>query len=374
MAINQLTTSNTFSQWLTATQSLIETANTLTDGKGATFTANTKLEVAGTGSLLNVRTSGAINQLYSNSATIANIVSSNIVTSTVNVSNTIVFSDNTTINSNSFIIRTFALANSAAEYANAAFIAANTGSAVISAGLYANNAFSTANDAFIQANTPSHVANSASEYANGAFKVANTTTTVGLYANSAFEVANAGLLKANSGFTIANSALVRASNSLDANNGGTVTGTITISTGASGTSLSASANIVAPLFVGTATSARYADLAEKYLTDVEYPVGTLMAIGGTKEVTAAIVSQRPIGVISASPAYMMNSDLEGGTYVALKGRVPIRVVGFVSKGFPLVVSAIAGVAQQGTWNDDYFAIALEASNDYNERLIEGVIL
>jgi hypothetical protein len=67
MAINQLTTANTFQHWLTATQSLISTANTLTDGNGATFVANTKLDVSGTGSTLNVRTSSAINQLYVNS-------------------------------------------------------------------------------------------------------------------------------------------------------------------------------------------------------------------------------------------------------------------------------------------------------------------
>jgi len=66
MAINQLTTSNTFSHWLAATSSLIFTANTLTDGNGATFVANTILEISGTGSSLNVRTSAGINQLYVN--------------------------------------------------------------------------------------------------------------------------------------------------------------------------------------------------------------------------------------------------------------------------------------------------------------------
>ena len=68
MAINQLTTANTFEQWLSATQNLIATANTLTDGNGATFVANTKLDVSGTGSTLNVRTSGSINVLYSNTS------------------------------------------------------------------------------------------------------------------------------------------------------------------------------------------------------------------------------------------------------------------------------------------------------------------
>jgi len=70
MAINQLTTANTFQHWLTATQSLISTANTLTDGNGATFIANTKLDVSGTGSTLNVRTSSAINQLYVNTGSL----------------------------------------------------------------------------------------------------------------------------------------------------------------------------------------------------------------------------------------------------------------------------------------------------------------
>lgn len=77
MAITQLTTSNTFQQWLIATQDLIATANTLTDGNGATFTANTILEVAGTGSRLNVRTSGSINTLYANTA---NITTGNVDT------------------------------------------------------------------------------------------------------------------------------------------------------------------------------------------------------------------------------------------------------------------------------------------------------
>lgn len=70
MAINQLTTANTFQHWLTATQALISTANTLTDGNGATFVANTKLDVSGTGSTLNVRTSSAINQLYVNTGSL----------------------------------------------------------------------------------------------------------------------------------------------------------------------------------------------------------------------------------------------------------------------------------------------------------------
>jgi hypothetical protein len=72
MPIKQLTPSNTFQQWLVTTQDLIATANTLTDGNGATFIANTKLDVSGTGSTLNVRNSGSINVLYSNTSFLSN--------------------------------------------------------------------------------------------------------------------------------------------------------------------------------------------------------------------------------------------------------------------------------------------------------------
>ena len=47
MAINQLTTANTFQQWLVATQSLIGIANDITDGIGGTFYANTNMVVGG---------------------------------------------------------------------------------------------------------------------------------------------------------------------------------------------------------------------------------------------------------------------------------------------------------------------------------------
>ena len=48
------------------------------------------------------------------------------------------------------------------------------------------------------------------------------------------------------------------------------------------------------------TSAQYADLAEKYRVDVKYPAGTVVAIGGKKEVTQTTVFNDPkqIGVIS----------------------------------------------------------------------------
>jgi len=133
-------------------------------------------------------------------------------------------------------------------------------------------------------------------------------------------------------------------------------------------------NLSAVLFQGTATAARYADLAEKYLPDADYETGTVVVIGGEKEITASSWGQRAIGVISSNPAYMMNSELEGGVYVALKGRVPVKVTGAVQKGQRLIAAndgcAMAAVPHA----NDVFAIALESSDDIGIKLIEAVVL
>jgi len=125
---------------------------------------------------------------------------------------------------------------------------------------------------------------------------------------------------------------------------------------------------------GTSTSAFYADLAEKYLADTEYEVGTVMSVGGDKEVTASKFGDRAIGVVSANPAYIMNDDLVGGTKVALKGRVPVKVIGAIEKGQRLV-AANHGTAMVAVPNaNDVFAIALESNNSVESKLIECVIL
>ena len=85
MAITQLTTANTFQQWLIATQALITTANTLTDGNGASFIANTKLDVSGSQSQLNVRTNAGINQLYANNISVSGNVATINTTSSLYV-------------------------------------------------------------------------------------------------------------------------------------------------------------------------------------------------------------------------------------------------------------------------------------------------
>jgi len=82
-----------------------------------------------------------------------------------------------------------------------------------------------------------------------------------------------------------------------------------------------------------ATSAQYADLAEKYETDSHYEVGTVMVFGGEKEVTQSTISNdtRVAGVISEDPAYLMNDKSEGQA-IALVGKVKCKVHGVVAKG------------------------------------------
>ena len=97
-----------------------------------------------------------------------------------------------------------------------------------------------------------------------------------------------------------------------------------------------------------ATSAQYADLAEKYVADAEYTPGTVVVFGGTKEVTVGTkdADSAVAGVISTNPSYIMNAGLESEfvAVVALTGRVPTCVTGEVKKG-DLMVSTSNGHAR-----------------------------
>ena len=135
-----------------------------------------------------------------------------------------------------------------------------------------------------------------------------------------------------------------------------------------------SGDLTANIFHGVATSARYADLAEKYLTDLEYEVGTVIMVGGDKEVTASKYGSRAIGVISENPAYMMNSELEGGQYIALKGRVSVKVDGPVNKNDELIAGNDGYAIANHENSYKVFAIALETNTDEGIKIIEAVIL
>jgi hypothetical protein len=71
---------------------------------------------------------------------------------------------------------------------------------------------------------------------------------------------------------------------------------------------------------------------------------------------------------------MMNKDLEGGTYVALKGRVPVKVIGHVSKGDNLIAGDNGAAIKADSDSLNVFAVALESSYETDERLIEAIVL
>jgi len=133
----------------------------------------------------------------------------------------------------------------------------------------------------------------------------------------------------------------------------------------------------ATTFSGVATTAQYADLAEKYMPDREYEPGTVLVFGGDAEVTIAnsYMDTRIAGVVSTNPAYMMNSDQEGGVYVALQGRVPCKVTGKIRKGDMLVAAGGLGVA---TASDNpkmgsVIGKALENYDSHDIGIIEVVV-
>ena len=107
--------------------------------------------------------------------------------------------------------------------------------------------------------------------------------------------------------------------------------------------------VVSGTLQATSSSANYADLAEMYEADTDYPSGTVVVFGGDKEITQSTESHdtRVAGVISEKPAYLMNAGWPMGTYhpVALTGRVPCRVQGPVAKGQVVVTGTEPGTAQ-----------------------------
>lgn len=131
---------------------------------------------------------------------------------------------------------------------------------------------------------------------------------------------------------------------------------------------------------GVATSAQYADLAERYEADAEYDEGTVMMFGGEKEVTAAegYGAGKMAGVVSMKPAYLMNEGAgSDATHpaIALQGRVPVKAMGKVEKGDIMVASDHKGMAV--AWKEDadprctaYIGIAIKDKIEEGEGMVE----
>jgi len=138
--------------------------------------------------------------------------------------------------------------------------------------------------------------------------------------------------------------------------------------------------VYATNFFGQATSALYADLAERFEADEVLEEGDVVMIGGEKEITKTDRESTPevFGVVSINPAYAMNSD--GGTndthpYVALAGRIPVKVVGKVLKGQRLVASSQTGIAIAAETKNIFAVVgrALESSDELGVKLIQAVV-
>ena len=243
--------------------------------------------------------------------------------------------------------------------------------------------------------------------------VVGATGTVGQITNT---TNNADLaLRANIGGTVANAIVVTGSTGLvsipgalttvgilSATQGGAATNTttgalrVTGGIGATGAiysaSLTASGNVTAAnvtvsgnvnatYLIGDAISALYGDLAERFTADVAYLPGTVLALGGSAEVTLEEddLSEEVFGVVSTQPGYVMNAQAGNDALhpaIAVSGRVPVRVIGRVKKGDRLV-SAGNGLARAGAKSEltsfNVIGRALEDKNDTAEGIVNAIV-
>lgn len=130
-----------------------------------------------------------------------------------------------------------------------------------------------------------------------------------------------------------------------------------------------------------ATSAQYADLAELYVPDQHYDAGTVVVFGGQAEVTVSDIfaDTRVAGVISTNPAYIMNATESQGQPVALRGKVPVNVIGPVTKGDLLVTAPhnpgrAVSIGNSLEYASAVFAKALETNSGDGEKTIIAVIV
>jgi hypothetical protein len=131
----------------------------------------------------------------------------------------------------------------------------------------------------------------------------------------------------------------------------------------------------------TATTALYADVAERFAADQEYAPGTVVELGGTAEITCSVddLSEKVFGVISTRAAYLMNSGVgTDATHppIAMTGRVPVKVTGVINKGDRLV-SAGQGQARAALPGEanafNVIGRALENKTTTDDGVIEAIV-
>jgi len=142
-------------------------------------------------------------------------------------------------------------------------------------------------------------------------------------------------------------------------------------------------DIRANIVHAVATGAQYSDVAERYAADKSMSNGTVVMIGGDEEITEATgeLTNKVFGVTSTAPAFMMNSGAgnnDSHPFVAMIGRVPVRVIGTANKGDRLVLSNTKGVARALAENEtancnQVVGVVLQNKTDATENTIECVV-
>jgi len=132
-------------------------------------------------------------------------------------------------------------------------------------------------------------------------------------------------------------------------------GTTTATAADKSAGISVSVGTLVANLEGTATAAEYSDVAERFASDSAYAPGTVVALGGAQEITQVNeeASDEVFGVISSlsQAAFKMNGGAgsdDTHPYIAMTGRVNVKVIGSVDKGDRLISASVPGYARAAT--------------------------
>lgn len=164
--------------------------------------------------------------------------------------------------------------------------------------------------------------------------------------------------------------------------GGTMAGghqIVFVNAGTAGSAVGLAGNMwTSGAFLGRATSANWADLAERYHADAVYDTGTVLAVGGENEVTLYQHGMPLAGVVSTQPGIRMNDeeiyrdnpddeDTLKHPFVALAGRIPVKINGSAKKGQYIIPDSNGkGLAVDARTAVDIIGICLEDGVDIVE--------
>ena len=132
-------------------------------------------------------------------------------------------------------------------------------------------------------------------------------------------------------------------------------GTTTATAGDKSGGITVSVGTLVSNLEGTATAAQYSDVAERFASDTAYTPGTVVALGGAQEITQVNeeASDEVFGVVSSidQAAFKMNGAAgndDTHPYIAMTGRVDVKVIGTVNKGDRLISASVPGFARAAT--------------------------